>query len=101
MKKQKLNQLKELVEASNRASQQIEEIIKRKLEVPPVKEALTAAKQALEQAQKQKRTHRCRICDRHECTHFERVFDDNGQEADMKYDPETGQYFVDKDGRRI
>lgn len=95
---------KPLKESNQEESDQLVKLIQRKVEVPPVEEALAAAKHALKQAQlqarseKQVRTHRCRVCYEHDCLHFEREYDDNKEHVDMKRDPETGQMYIDKDG---
>ena len=77
---------------------QLSKFLEKDIQAPPIDETMVAIEQALYEARKRTRTHHCRICERHECTHYERVYDDNGEEVDMQYDPETGKFFEDREG---
>jgi len=89
---------KEVKPESESGSEQLTKLLEKEVKVPPIEDALTAAKQALQAAQKQKRTHRCRICDEHDCKHVQRIYDDNEEGGDMNHNPKTGELYIDKGG---
>jgi hypothetical protein len=91
MPKQK--QVKPKLEENSADNQKLSKLLEKEVKAPQIEDVLAEVGKVLKQAQKQVRTHHCRVCGEHTCIHYERVYDDNGEEVDMIVDPDTGERY--------